>query len=82
MKVFCTAENKLCVDPPNGVIEDLSTRDPDLQLSTPDLDGSDQVLDQFSAIQPDFPTPSLPPSNENGKAVQVRFSESCSTTPQ
>ena len=64
------------------MIDDISTMDPDLQLSTPVLDGSDQVLDQFSAFQPDFSTPSLPLSNENGKAVQVRFSESCSTTPQ
>ena len=82
VKVFCTAENKLCLDPPNGVSDDQSTMDPILQLSTPVLDGSGQVLDQFSTIQPDFPTPSLPPSNENGKAVPVRFSESCSTTPQ
>ena len=82
VKVFCTAENRLCVDPPNGSFEAHSSRDLSLQPSIPDFNGLERGLDHFSDIQSDFSTPSLPLSNENGEAVQVRFSKSCSTMPQ
>ena len=63
------------MDPPGN-------RDLNLQPPIPDFHGSGRGLDGFCEKQPDFSTPLLPLSNENGKADQVRFSESCSTTPQ